>query len=121
MIQTLRTNKGTFAAKDLTGKQFGLLTALKPTNQRGYDGSLVWRFQCACGEITEKIASKAKRIKSCGCLSKKNSGQFAPQDLASFRHFMVRAIEPTTRRDPSGYIIWKLACDCGKVFERPNV
>ena len=55
--------------KDLTGKVFNSLTALEPTENRGADGSIVWKCQCKCGNIhyasTNSLNNGA--IGSCGC------------------------------------------------------
>lgn len=59
-------------AKDITGKKVGLLTAVRPTDER-YHKSAVWEFLCDCGNridlpllrINEAIR-KNNHI-SCGC------------------------------------------------------
>jgi len=61
---------------DLTGQQFGSLTAIKPV-KLNKQGSLVWEFKCACGNITEWVGNNvvvlAKEadnfaVPSCGCV-----------------------------------------------------
>lgn len=60
-------------SKDLTNKTFSRLTAIEPTNDRGSDGSIIWKCQCSCGNIhyasTNSLTSGA--ISSCGCLRSK--------------------------------------------------
>lgn len=60
-------------AVDITGKRFGRLIALEPTDQR-ISGSIVWRCQCDCGN--EHFASvsglRAGTQLSCGCLLEKS-------------------------------------------------
>lgn len=55
--------------KDLTGKVFNKLTALEPTENRGADGSVIWKCRCECGNIhyasTNSLSCGA--IGSCGC------------------------------------------------------
>ena len=56
--------------KDVTGKRFGLLTAVRPTSGRRH-GQIVWVFRCDCGrEVTHPLhdvdGSHGKGIKSCG-------------------------------------------------------
>ncbi|MBR0343607.1 MAG: hypothetical protein IJH64_15400 [Oscillospiraceae bacterium] len=58
-------------AKDISGKSFGLLTALEPTDRRE-NGSVVWKCMCKCGNTTEVplIRLTSGNVKSCGCLKK---------------------------------------------------
>ena len=57
---------------DLTNQKFGLLTAIKQTDERK-QGSVVWECKCDCGNIV-KVSSKNLvhgDTKSCGCLKSK--------------------------------------------------
>lgn len=60
-------------AVDLTGQRFGRLTAIRPTEQRGKGGFVIWECKCDCGNT--KLAStnslRGGNTKSCGCLRKK--------------------------------------------------
>ena len=54
---------------DITGQQFERLTALEPTEQRGADGSIIWKCKCSCGK-THYASTNSLRtgaISSCGC------------------------------------------------------
>ena len=57
---------------DITGKRFGFLTAIEPTEQRA-GNSVVWRCKCDCGN--EKLVAvdllREGNTQSCGC--QKNS------------------------------------------------
>lgn len=68
--------KGQFKAKDITGKKFGRLKAIKKTEERDKDnGSVIWECECKCGNIAyvaEYNLSKGS-IRSCGCLGRDNS------------------------------------------------
>lgn len=59
-------------AKDISGKQFGLLTAIAPTEKRE-NGSVVWKCSCDCGNTIEVplIRLTSGNVKSCGCLKKR--------------------------------------------------
>ncbi len=60
--------------KDLTGKKFGRLTALYPTNKRDRKGSVVWMCECTCGnriEVTTDLLQNGI-YQSCGCLKKEH-------------------------------------------------
>lgn len=58
-------------SKNLTGKRFGRLTALSPTDQR-VNGRVVWRCKCTCGNEVDVVSSYLLNgsTKSCGCLRK---------------------------------------------------
>ena len=88
---------------NLEGKKFGLLTAIRPTEDRSTQGDVIWIVKCQCGKRiklpTSYINRKPKRSnqapKSCGCYRKRNR---SPKykgvgDLSStkFRNMMARA------------------------------
>lgn len=58
--------------KNLSGKRFGRLLVIEPTDQRARWGSVLWRCVCDCGKETLGPASHMKRgtWSSCGCLKK---------------------------------------------------
>jgi len=58
---------------DLTGRRFGELVALEPTDERE-SGNVVWKCQCDCGNVafTSARALKSGNVKSCGCLRNKH-------------------------------------------------
>lgn len=59
-----------FRKQDITGERFGRLIAICPTDERDANGSVIWKMQCDCGNITYKTinALKSGRVLSCGCL-----------------------------------------------------
>lgn len=61
-------------AIDIAGQRFGMLLALRPTDERK-DKKVVWEFLCECGKKTKALAKSAKsgNTKSCGCLALKTS------------------------------------------------
>lgn len=65
--------KTKFKAKDLSGKRFGRLVALEPTEERDKSSeTVIWRCKCDCGN-TKNISSyllTSGRVRSCGCLQK---------------------------------------------------
>lgn len=58
--------------KDITGQQFGKLTAVKPTDKR-IQGSIVWELNCDCGAVVFRNvktlirSSNQNATSSCGC------------------------------------------------------
>ena len=63
--------RGKHNKKDITGKQFGRLKAICPTDKRD-NRSVVWECQCVCGKMVYVSAARLNRgnSKSCGCLKK---------------------------------------------------
>lgn len=57
---------------DLTGKKFGRLTAIEPTERKASNDSIIWKCICDCGKISfvNSGSLTSGRIKSCGCLRK---------------------------------------------------
>ena len=56
--------------QDITGKRYGRLTAIRPTDQRDVRGSIIWECRCDCGNtVFYSVSCLAQgRTKSCGCL-----------------------------------------------------
>ena len=57
---------------DITGQVFGRLTAIRPTEERDSNGSVVWELSCECGNTTYKTINTLKtgKVLSCECLYK---------------------------------------------------
>ena len=55
--------------QDITGERFGRLTAFCPTEKLDSNGSVIWKLQCDCGNLTYKTVNtlKSERVLSCGC------------------------------------------------------
>lgn len=56
--------------QDITGETFDRLTAIRPTDERADNGSVVWEFACSCGNTTKMSVYRfhSHRVHSCGCL-----------------------------------------------------
>jgi hypothetical protein len=64
----LRASRASTAV-DLTGRRFGRLVAVEPTERRDGKGSIVWKCLCDCGntfETTEDALVSGNTV-SCGC------------------------------------------------------
>jgi len=59
---------------DITGKKFGMLTAIRATDEKNKNGSYLWECRCDCGKIVKVSAPMLKKgnNKSCGCLKLKS-------------------------------------------------
>lgn len=70
-----------FKMDDITNKRFGRLIAINPTENRDkYNGAVIWKCKCDCGNITYVSISNLQKgsIVSCGCYKKEyqvNHGQ----------------------------------------------
>lgn len=56
--------------QNIKDKQFGRLTAVKPTNKRDSSGSIIWECLCECGSTvyySVNVLNKGS-TQSCGCL-----------------------------------------------------
>lgn len=117
---------------DLTGRRFGRLVALRPTERRA-SGSVVWGCQCDCGRAVEVAAASLKNgsTKSCGCIrgwANRPRGKAEvtvcrrPRklfvDLTGKRVGKLVVLRATSRRvGKNGDVLWECQCDCGNVTE----
>lgn len=112
---------------DLTGQVFTRLTVIAPTEQRGSDGSVVWRCKCDCGNITYVTSTnlKSNNSRSCGCYATKlaatrikhNSYHLHPdgyvvgktsntdRDFLFDKRDLAEVSKYTWREDKHGYIV----------------
>ena len=106
-------------AKDLTGQRFGLLLAVKPTEERERE-SIVWECLCGCGNTAFVTSSDLRQGKttSCGCLKKERVAEARGKDLTGKRFGKLAVLGPTEKRK-NGKRMWECKCDCGNtVFVR---
>jgi hypothetical protein len=56
---------------NLAGIRFGRLMVLGDTGRRAADGVIIWRCQCACGDVKDIYGKSLTngRTRSCGCLN----------------------------------------------------
>ena len=102
--------------KDLTGKVFGMLTALEPAGHTK-DSKMLWKFKCECGNT--KISKpldilRIKGIASCGCMSTENIAAAQRRDLSGQVFNRWTVLEPDkTKHNQGAYWIYK--CVCGTI------
>ena len=94
--------------RDIAGRRFGLLTALEPTEERGRNGSTIWRCRCDCGnEILVDVSQLAAgNRKSCGCLRHPPLKNYAGKRFGKLTVMEYAGKEAGMHR-------WKCRCDCG--------
>lgn len=101
-------------ALDITGQQFGRLTALRPTSERK-SREVVWECLCECGEAARVITNKLTSgwTQSCGCLQREKAANTAI-DLKGQWFGRLFPFRPTDERMGS-HVIWDCLCECGTI------
>lgn len=96
--------------RDISGQRFGRLTALQPTEQRGKNGSTVWRCRCDCGNevLAELSQLTVGNRKSCGCLSHPPLKDFVGKRFGKLTVTEYAGKEAGMHR-------WRCRCDCGNM------
>ena len=91
---------------DLTGQQFGRLTAIKYTKRRNKSNQSLWKCRCECGKIKYVTTGDLTRLKvtSCGCRYLDLKGQ-------QFGRLTVLR-KQRMRRHARSY--WLCQCQCGQ-------
>jgi hypothetical protein len=56
--------------RDIIGKKFGKLTAIKQLEERTSNKSILWLCKCDCGNMHKTVYAHLKRGHSCGCIRK---------------------------------------------------
>ena len=87
--------------KDLTGRQFGRLTAIEPLPPHGKNTALMWAGKCECGgtAIVRGTDLVNGHTMSCGCYRKMQkaipNGFFHPESLfCAFNRFSHQTVHP---------------------------
>lgn len=93
---------------DLTGKRFGRLVCVEPTEDRKFHGSTVWKCICDCGNTCTAAGRQltSGNKKSCGCL-----GHPPLKAYIGKRFHQLTVIDYAGKKD--GMHRWKCRCDCG--------
>lgn len=104
--------------KDLTGQQFGRLTAICPTQKRAH-GSVVWKCSCSCGNtaFVSSAGLSTGKTRSCGCLQKENAaknGAKSSPNLSGQRFGRLTVIGRSEKRQ-TAVAKWECRCDCGNI------
>ena len=93
---------------DLKGRRFGRLIAIEPTEERGYNGEVVWRCRCDCGKEVKTTTGQLRKgyKKSCGCLSH-----------PPLKDYVGKQFEYLTVKEYAGKWCglhhWRCVCQCG--------
>jgi len=95
--------------RDLSGRRFGKLTAIRPTEERSSRGSVLWLCRCDCGKEVHADVGQliSGNKKSCGCL-----GRPPLKDFAGKRFGKLTVLEYAGKE--AGMHRWRCRCDCGR-------
>ena len=95
---------------DLTGKKFGMLTALNVSQTR-LRNVMSWDCICDCGNLKTVAAPDLRTgdVKSCGCQKHKGT----PKDVSGVKRGSLTAISNTGNKRKNGDYLWNFKCDCG--------
>lgn len=97
--------------KDITGKKFGMLTAIKPVGRDKYHKT-IWEFQCDCGNSIDRISADVVNgsIKSCGCASNTFRANAHIKDLTGQTFGYLKPYKRLSKQDKNGNYYW--LCEC---------
>ena len=101
-MSDLRFNRG--KGKDISGTEFGFLTAIEPTEKR-HRRDVVWLCRCRCGTMLELPATRLilNNTLSCGCLQKETIKRINKYFAGTSLEKSLR--DPiTSTRSMSGYV-----------------
>lgn len=100
--------------KDLTGRRFGKLVCLEPTEERGPSGGVVWRCRCDCGNECLAVSTQLLQgyKKSCGCLSHPPL-----KDWIGTRFGTLEVVSYTGKWGGNHYWHCRCLCGCGREFD----
>ena len=95
--------------RDVSGKRFGKLVALEPTQERSPKGDTVWKCRCDCGNIVLSPLTQLTQgyKKSCGCISHPPRKDYLGK---RFGRLVVMGYHGKS----GGQHRWECICDCGK-------
>lgn len=101
------------AKNDITGKRYGKLTALYPTEKKK-GKHRIWCFRCDCGNIIERTVHHLNNFSACEICNPPYSS--LRKNYTGQRFGRLVALECTNQYDGKE-LVWRLQCDCGKVIE----
>lgn len=92
-----------------TGKKYGKLIAICPTEKRDKGGSVVWKCKCDCGAICDVSGNALGKQKSCGCESAHLN------DLTGTKFGRLTVIKHIGWSYTGHTSIWECLCECGNI------
>lgn len=106
----------TRSPKDISGKVFGELTAIRPTDKRA-NTSVVWECKCSCGKTAYVASAKLVNgnTRSCGHLRHDLAcgNRHRTRDITGYRSGRLVADHRVGNYQDHGAALWLCKCDCG--------
>ena len=92
---------------DIVGQKFGKLTVIEKTNERYFDGSVLYLCRCECGKEIKSTSSRLKsgHIKTCG------DPIHQVEDLTGKKFGRLTVNSYAGRKNGKTY--WNCTCECG--------
>lgn len=92
--------------KDLTGQQFGRLTAIERSGKDKWQ-NILWKCKCDCGQETTVKCNNlcTGRTLSCGCLAKENGFKHGGSKTRLYHIWqgIIRRTEDSSRKEYANY------------------
>ncbi len=101
------------SGNDLTGKRYGKLTALYPTEKKERTNR-VWCLRCDCGNLVVRSTRKLNDHSACDICNPPYSR--LRKDYTGQRFGRLVALE-CTNRHKGKELVWRFQCDCGNIVE----
>lgn len=112
---------GCLKSAQLANQRFGRLVAIKPTQERSSNGSIMWECKCDCGNIVKVRANHltSGKTKSCGCLKAEqnliNISQ-KTEDITNQQYGKLIVLEQDIIRSKQFlHTYWVCKCECGNL------
>lgn len=96
------------ASQKYVGKRYNMLTGLQCTDRKDPHNGWIWEWACDCGNIVELPVKNitSKRVKSCGCLTQKNSFAFMVRSVARKLYDMDSSIIENMAKNHEKFPTW---------------
>ena len=83
---------------EIIGKKFNMLTVIERSDKRDKNGSILYKCQCDCGNITYYEKRDLKRNISCGCWKKsKGRTEKMKKSMQWFENTMIKSLAARKR------------------------
>ena len=108
-------------AEDLTGKRFGLLVPIRPTEHRQAN-SIIWECQCDCGNqvLVPSVYLRSGKSTSCGCARSADLASINNSVTEGHRFGRLTTVRSTGIQE-DGSVLWECKCDCGNTISCSSV
>lgn len=101
--------------ESIIGLKFGRLTVIGKSDKKASNGSMMWKCQCECGNITYSNSSNLKRghTTSCGC-AKRDFIESSKIDIIGKKYGCLTVKREVFNKDYKRRMV-ECKCDCGNL------